>query len=119
MSGAGDRVHLNYQVNQRPGLFERKQIEHAIRKRKRYRYVRPKIRAVPEGILVESPCCSRRVDAAGGMVDVALMQHLPSEGWRLYQKDHSTGTWKLHSRHERLAELLEPLRDDPERVFWQ
>jgi hypothetical protein len=60
--------------------FERKQIERAIDKRKRYRYVRPTVRMVSNGILVESPCCSRRVDEAGGMVDVALLQRLPSAG---------------------------------------
>jgi hypothetical protein len=99
--------------------FERKQIELAIRKRKRYRYVRPRMRMAAEGLVVESPCCSRRVDPGGGVVDVALVQHLRAGAWRLYSKDHSTATWKLHSLHERLAELLEPLRDDPERVFWQ
>lgn len=115
MSGTGDRVPL---ILERL-IFERKQIELAIRKRRRYRYVRPKVRVVPEGILVESPCCSRRIDSTGGLVDVALVEHLPTGGWRLFSKDHSTATWRLHSLHERLAELLEPLRDDPERVFWQ
>jgi hypothetical protein len=101
------------------GLFERKQIERAIAKRKRYRYVRPAVKVVPEGLLVESPCCSRRVDPKGGTVDIALVEHEPEGEWRLYRKDHSTATWKLHSSHERLVDLLEPLRDDPERIFWQ
>lgn len=105
--------------SQQLNMFERKQIERAIGKRKRYRYVRPKVRTVREGILVESPCCSRRIDPAGGMVDIALVQHLPSGDWRLYRKDHFAATWKLHSLHERLVDLLEPLKDDPERIFWQ
>jgi hypothetical protein len=102
-----------------PNLFERKQVELAIKKRKRYRYVRPAVRTVPEGILIESPCCSRRIDPSGGIVDIALMQHLPSGEWRLYSKDHSSATWKLHSSHARLADVLGPVTDDPERVFWQ
>ncbi len=103
----------------KPGVFERKQIERAIGKRKRYRYVRPTVRLADEGIVVESPCCSRRVDPAGGVVEIALLQPLPSGGWRLYRKDHSSERWELHSLHERLADLLEPLKEDPERVFWQ
>jgi hypothetical protein len=100
-------------------LFERKQIERAIGKRKRYKYVLPVVRLEPEGILVKSPCCSRRVDPTGGVVDVAMLQHPSSREWRIYRKDHVAGIWKLHSRHERLADLLDLLSDDPERVFWQ
>jgi hypothetical protein len=58
--------------------FERKQIERALAKRERYRYVRPTLRLMPDGIIVHSPCCSRRVDPAGGVVDVALLQRGPS-----------------------------------------
>jgi hypothetical protein len=99
--------------------FERKQIERAIGRRKRYRYVRPTVRMAPDGILVQSPCCSRRIDPAGGMVDVALLQRLPSGGWQLYCKDHSTASWKLHTLHARLADLLDSLKNDPDRIFWQ
>lgn len=99
--------------------FERKQIELAIRQRRRYRYVRASVRVVEEGILVESPCCSRRVDPAGGVIDIALLEHLPSGQWKLFRRDHTTGEWQLHSIHERLVDLLEPLKNDPERVFWQ
>ena len=101
------------------GLFERKQIERAIGTRKRYRYVHPRVRVVPEGVLVESPCCSRRIDPDGGIVDIALLQHLDSGGWRLYRKDHASAQWCLHGAYERLADLLEPLKEDSERVFWQ
>jgi hypothetical protein len=100
-------------------LFERKQIERAIGQRKRYRYVSPKVRLVPEGVLIESPCCSRRIDRNGGVVDIALLQHQAQGGWRLYFKDHAAGQWTLHSLYEHLAELVEPLREDPERIFWQ
>jgi hypothetical protein len=101
------------------GEFERKQIVRALARRKRYRYVSPSIRVVVNGILVESPCCSRRVDADGGMVDVALLQRLPSGQWRLYRKDHAAASWKLHTHHARLTDLLDALKSDPDRVFWQ
>jgi hypothetical protein len=99
--------------------FERKQIERALARRKRYRYVSPSVRMVPNGILVESPCCSRRVDTAGGMVDVALLQRLPSGQWRLYCKDHVAANWKVHTHHARLTDLLDALKSDPDRIFWQ
>ena len=101
------------------GIFERKQIERAIGTRKRYRYVRPRVRVVPDGILVESPCCSRRIDPDGGIVDIALLQHMETGGWRLYRKDHEAAEWRLHGVYDKLADLLEPLKEDPERVFWQ
>jgi hypothetical protein len=106
------------------GVFERKQIERAIGKRQRYRYVRPTVSATPEGmepagILVQSPCCSRRVEPGGGVVDVAVLHRTPSGAWHLYHKDHSSARWLLHSVHERLTDLLEPLKEDPERIFWQ
>jgi hypothetical protein len=100
-------------------VFERKQIQRAIEKRKRYRFVRPTVRMLPDGILVESPCCSRRIDPTGGMVHVALLQRMPSGGWQLYCRDHSTLSWKLHSPHAQLADLLDSLVTDPDRIFWQ
>ena len=102
-----------------PNEFDRKQVERAIGMRKRYRYVRPNVRTVAGGVLVDSPCCSRRIDLYGGVVDIAFVQYFHSGDWRLYRKDHSTAEWKLHGVYERLADLLESLRDDSERVFWQ
>lgn len=99
--------------------FERKQIERAVGRRTRYRYVRPTLRVLPEGILIESPCCSRRVDPAGGTIDVALLQRATSGGWRLYRRDHAAAKWTLHGRHGRLGDLLDSLIADPDRVFWQ
>jgi hypothetical protein len=99
--------------------LERKQIERAIERRSRYRYVRPTVRMVPDGLLVESPCCSRRIDAAGGMVEIALLKRLPSGRWELYRKDHSSAAWKLHTPNARLTDLLDSLKSDPDRIFWQ
>jgi hypothetical protein len=102
-----------------PSQFERKQIERALAKRKRYRYVRPTLRVVPEGILVESPCCSRRVDPSGGTVEVALLQRTSSGAWRLFSKDHAGATWKPHGADALLTVLLDSLQNDPDRIFWQ
>jgi len=103
-----------------PNEFDRKRIERGLALRKRYRYVSPSVRLIGSGYLIVSPCCSRNVDPHGGLVDVALLIHIPGEvPWCLYRKEHSTHEWQLHSRHERLTELLGELNDDPRRQFWQ
>ena len=97
-----------------------KRIERALRARKRYRYVRPKVLAVAGGYRIESPCCSRNIDADGGIIDVALLQYdLEQSTWQLYRKDHRNGTWEFHSTCLRLPKVLERLNTDPERKFWQ
>ena len=103
-----------------PNDVDRRRIERALASRRRYRYVSPKVLAVMGGYRIESPCCSRNVDPAGGVVDVALLQYLQGSGvWRLYRKDHAARQWQLYDTFERLAELLEWLNADPERMFWQ
>ena len=102
-----------------PNEFDRKRVERALRNRARYKYVSPRVRAASDGLRIESPCCSRRVDPSGGMVDIALLQFFQEGGWKLYCKDHSAGEWKLYGEYERLTELLEPLTADPKRLFWQ
>ena len=103
-----------------PNDLDRKRIERALKARKRYRYVVPSVRAVMGGYLIESPCCSRNIDADGGIVDVALLQYDGDLGiWLLYRKDHGCERWDLHSRHALLPELLDLLNIDPERTFWQ
>lgn len=103
-----------------PNEFDRKRIERALRRRRRYRYVSPVVEGVTGGYRIESPCCSRNIDPEGGVVDVALMLHEPIGGvWKLFAKNHRNGTWTYHSRHSRLAELLDLLCADPERRFWQ
>jgi hypothetical protein len=103
-----------------PNDLDRKRIERALRDRKRYRYVAPKVLPAPGGYRIESPCCSRNIDADGGVIDVALLGFdEENRSWRLYRKDHRAGTWELHSVYARLPELLELLNADVERIFWQ
>jgi len=103
-----------------PNDFDRKRIERALRTRKRYRYVKPSVAAVTDGYRIESPCCSRNIDADGGVIDVALLlYHADAAAWQLFRKDHTKGEWEFHSNHDRLIELLDQLNVDPERQFWQ
>jgi hypothetical protein len=103
-----------------PNELDRRRIERALQSRQRYRYVSPRVAPVSGGYLIESPCCSRNIDAEGGVIDVALLHHdAASATWQLFRKDHKKGVWKLHSTHQRLAEVTNALNADPERVFWQ
>jgi hypothetical protein len=103
-----------------PNELDRMRIERALKSRQRYRYVSPRVATVTGGYVVDSPCCSRNIDAEGGIVDVALLRHdAPSATWQLFRKDHKKGTWELHSTHQRLASVTDVLNADPERVFWQ
>jgi hypothetical protein len=103
-----------------PNDVDRKRIERALARRKRYRYVSPRVHATENGYRIESPCCSRNVDPAGGMIDIALLQYDPLERlWRLYRKDHRSQRWLLDAELTTLAELLDRLNGDPERRFWQ
>lgn len=103
-----------------PNDLDKKRIERALKARKRYRYVTPSVMPAPAGYRIESPCCSRNIDAEGGTIDVALLTYdaEPRE-WRLHRKDHTTGTWVFHSAYDRLPVLLDRLNADEERVFWQ
>jgi len=102
-----------------PDEGDRIRIRRGLKHRRRYRYVLPKVRTVTRGIRIESPCCSRKLDPSGGTVDIAFVQHLRTGQWRLYRMDHAAAAWRLHGVYERLEELMQPLNDDPERLFWQ
>lgn len=111
---------LDAGVPAHPNEFDLKRIERAIRSRQRYRYVSPNVSGVTGGYLIDSPCCSRNIDAEGGVVDVALLHHDAAGAmWQLFRKDHQKGVWELHSTHQRLASVTDVLNTDPERVFWQ
>ncbi|MEA1651203.1 hypothetical protein UAJ10_19520 [Nitrospirillum sp. BR 11164] len=101
-----------------PNDLDRKRIERALTARKRYLYVQPSVLPAADGYRVESPCCSRNVDASGGVIDVALIECRQGT-WFLYRKDHRRGAWELHGSYGRLRDLLDPLTVDADRLFWQ
>jgi hypothetical protein len=104
-----------------PNELDRRRIVRNLVTRRRYRYVSPVVHAIKRGYLIESPCCSRRVDPEGGIVDVAWLEHVPGRElpWNLYRKDHANRRWELHGTYARLQDMLELLNLDPQRQFWQ
>ena len=107
-------------VDIQPNDVDRKRIERAITGRVRYRYVTPTVIAVDDGYRIESPCCSRNIDKAGGRIDIAWLEYLPPRrGWRLYRKDHTAQQWVYYDEFATLKLLLEELNQDTERLFWQ
>lgn len=104
-----------------PNEFDRRRILRSLETRKRYRYVSPTVRPLHNGYLIESPCCSRRIDPEGGVIDVAFVGFVydAAQPWYLFRKDHERGEWDLYATYERLQELLTLLNIDPDRVFWQ
>ncbi|MBL8540387.1 MAG: hypothetical protein JNK68_08440 [Betaproteobacteria bacterium] len=98
------------------GELDRRRVLRVLRERVRYRYVRPVLQAAEGGWRISSPCCSRNVDSAGGMIDIAWLKPV-ADGWRIYYKDHAAKRWTAY-RDGRLSDLLETLRLDPERRFW-
>lgn len=103
-----------------PNDLDRKRIERALKSRKRYRYVTPKVHATKGGYRIESACCSRNIDKEGGIVDIALLLFDAEQAaWMLFRKNHGTRMWELDSTHLRLVDLLDLLNADAERRFWQ
>jgi hypothetical protein len=103
-----------------PNDLDRKRIERALKARKRYRYVTPRVATTVGGYRIESPCCSRNIDRDGGVVEVALLLHdADGAGWQLFRRDHGNGLWQLDSSHERLPAALARLNEDIDRSFWQ
>ncbi|SCK18040.1 Protein of unknown function [Variovorax sp. HW608] len=106
----------------------RVRLERALRQRVRYRYVQPRVLREGEAFRIESPCCSRNVDPAGGVIDIALLQPCSSpgsgtgatrpHGWRLHARDHARAAWVLRHEGAPLDELLDLLCVDADRVFW-
>jgi len=97
--------------------LEQRRIERALRGRRRYRYVQPQVLAEGQGWKVISPCCSRRVDPDGGVIDIAWLEPLGGHRWLLHARDHAAGRW--HPVKEgALPELLDQLSGDPLHQFW-
>jgi hypothetical protein len=101
-------------------LFDltRRQIEEALRERTRYRYVLPRVLREGNGFRIESPCCSRNVDANGGLIDIAWLTRDEDGTWHLSARDHTAQQWMPQHESTDLAELLDMLCIDRERVFW-
>lgn len=116
--------------------FMQRHIDRALSQRVRYRYVQPRVICEDSGYRIESPCCSRNVDPAGGVIDIALLvSHAldaaahPGDGataepvagtagWCLFSRDHAAGRWVLQQSGARLEELMDVLCVDAQRVFW-
>jgi hypothetical protein len=101
-----------------PNEVDRKRIERALGKRKRYRYVTPRVHSAAGGYQIVSPCCSRNIDPEGGLIDIARLE-FRERRWRLSYKDHRAGCWVEHGEYPELGEVLKLLNEDPERKFWQ
>lgn len=106
-------------VGVHPNEFDCRRIARRLEDRRRYRYVEPAVIPIPGGYRIESPCCSRNVDAAGGVIDIARIEHLPRErGWLLYRRDHALRAWIVHGAFDSLNTVLDVLNEDPDRLLW-
>jgi hypothetical protein len=95
-----------------------RRVEQALRERVRYRYVQPRVWREGGGFRIQSPCCSRKVDPTGGLIDIALL--VPHEGshWCLCARDHAHNTWEPRHQDTSLEVLLDLLCLDSEHQFW-
>jgi Protein of unknown function (DUF3024) len=99
--------------------LDRRRIVRALEQRARYRYVTPQLEVEAGGFRIFSPCCSRKIDLGGGTIDIARIEYDAQVAvWRLYSKNHATLEW-VPQAEGRLHELLDLLKEDPGRVFWQ
>ena len=102
-----------------PNEFDCRRIAHLLESRRRYRYVEPRVVPIPNGYRIESPCCSRNVDPAGGIIDIALLEHRSDQdSWALYRKAHPQDAWIIDSHHPSLSAALALLNEDTDRLFW-
>jgi hypothetical protein len=108
--------------------FMQHRLERALRERVRYRYVKPSVLRQGESFRVQSPCCSRNVDATGGLIDIALLEPVAApaddeaskapQRWRLCSRNHPGASWEPRYEDQQLDELLDLLCLDPDRLFW-
>lgn len=99
--------------------FMRARIRRALHDRVRYRYVQPQVLAEGAGWKVVSPCCSRRIDAQGGIIDIAWFEPRADGGWRLHAREHARNRWREVTQADDITPLLVRLCSDPLREFWQ
>jgi len=93
-------------------------LQHALRQRARYRYVKPNILLEDGCYRVQSPCCSRRIDPTGGLIDIALLVPHADKRWCLCWRDHAAQSWVPHGQNASLSAVLDVLCSDPDRQFW-
>ena len=93
-------------------------LERALRERVRYRYVQPTVLVEGDSYRIQSPCCSRKVDPTGGLIDSALLVPHDGNSWCLCSRDHANNTWVARFQNEALDTVLDHLCIDSERQFW-
>ena len=93
-------------------------LSRALRERVRYRYVKPIVLREGECFRIQSPCCSRNIDPAGGLIDIALLLPHAGNHWCLCSRDHAAGSWVARFQNEPLDTLLDILCIDSARQFW-
>ena len=91
----------------------------ALKERRRYKYVRPRIIHDGWGWVVMSPNCSRSIDASGGEIPIARFQHAQDGSWEIEAYDHAAGRWVFKANCPRLSEALALVCEDPKREYWQ
>jgi hypothetical protein len=107
-------------AGRQPNEIDLRRIARLLAARVRYRYVAPEVRPCAGGYHIVAPCCSRRVDADGGLIDIARIEYDEAgRRWNLYYKDHASDSWSLFIHASRLDRLMDSLNEDPLRVFWQ
>lgn len=93
-------------------------LERALRERVRYRYVQPNVLLEGDSYRIQSPCCSRKVDSSGGLIDIALLVPHAGNSWCLCSRDHASSTWVARFQNESLDTVLDLLCVDSDRQFW-
>ncbi len=101
-----------------PNEVDLRRISRLLKKRARYHYVSPLVQAVAGGYRIVSPCCSRNIDQAGGLIDIARIEW-EAGVWTLFSRDHVCELWLMHTQASRLDRLMDCLNEDSKRVFWQ
>jgi hypothetical protein len=103
-----------------PNEFDLQRVIRLLEKRVRYRYVTPMVEICDSGYRIQSACCSRNIDAEGGVIDIAWLEFdAATDRWNLYYKNHTSHRWQFHQTAQRLDEVMDCLNEDPARVFWQ
>jgi len=98
--------------------FTQRHLERVLRERVRYRYVQAQVLREGEAFRIEAPCCSRKVDPEGGVIDIARLTPLADGQWQLQARDHAAGQWQPSQETGPLDLLLDLLCVDEQRIYW-